>query len=123
MARVQDYSCRTGDKRHNNLIQCFHAHIKLLAGIESDHFEVCSSLQSLDKNQILYVGGALGLSFTVLQRMQNLPKDMVAAWLRKEDFVREDPTWKILTEALRRVGQGGVAQTIEDKKSKQYRVM
>ena len=117
MARVQDYFCRTGDKRHSN--QRLHAHIKLLAGIESDHFEVCSSLQSLDKNQILYVGGALGLSFTVLQRMQNLPKDMLAAGLRKEDFVREDPTWKTLTEALRRVDKEVSPKPLKTKKKKQ----
>ena len=80
------------------------------------HFEVCSSLQLLDDNQVLSVGGALGLAFNVLRRMKNLPDEMVAAWLRREDYVSEDPTWRALVKALRRVGQAGVAETIEKDK-------
>ena len=78
------------------------------------HFEVCSSLKLLDDNLIRSVGGALGLAFNVLQKMKSLPEDMVAAWLRKEEYVSEDPTWRTLIKALRRVGQTGIADTIEN---------
>ena len=51
-----------------------------------------------------------------LEKMQNLPGDMVKAWLRKEDNVKEksgDPlTWSILVAALRKIGQNGVANDI-----------
>ena len=51
-----------------------------------------------------------------LEKMQNLPGDMVRAWLRKEDNVKEksgDPlTWSILVAALRNIGQNGVADDI-----------
>lgn len=79
-------------------------------------FEVCSSLRTLDNNQILHVGGALSLSFTVLQRMKQLPKDMVAAWLRKENHVRDDPPWKTLIDVLGEVEQAGVARTMNGQK-------
>ena len=82
----------------------------------ASHFEVCSSLKLLDDNQVLSVGGALGLSFNVLRRMKSLPDEMVAAWLRREAYVVEDPTWRELVTALRRVGQEGVAETIENDK-------
>ena len=45
--------------------------------------------------------------------MKSLPDEMVAAWLRREDYVSEDPTWRALVTALRRVGQAGVAETVE----------
>ena len=57
------------------------------------------------------MGGALGLAYNALKKMKSLPGDMVAAWLRKEDFVSEEPTWRTLIEALKRVGQGGIALT------------
>ena len=89
---------------------------KILAGIELHHFEVCSYLQSLNNDQIMDLGGTLGLSYTRLQRMKHLPGDMVAAWLRKEKNVTNDPTWKILIEALEREGQVGIARDIETER-------
>ena len=51
-----------------------------------------------------------------LEKMQNLPDDMVKAWLRKEDRVKEksgDPlTWRVLVAALQKIGQNGVADDI-----------
>ena len=44
--------------------------------------------------------------------------NMVAAWLRREDFVMNmsgEPTWRTLVEALRKVGQEGTAGDIEEK--------
>jgi hypothetical protein len=49
---------------------------------------------------------------------------MVAAWLRSEDNVMSmsgEPTWRTLVEALRKVGQEGiaVARDIETEKEKE----
>ena len=60
------------------------------------------------------MGGALGLTYDILEKMKILPDEMVAGWLRREDYVSEDPTWRALITALRRVGQAGVAETIEN---------
>ena len=62
------------------------------------------------------MGGALGLAYDIIEKMKELPEDMVAAWLRKEDFVSEEPTWRGLSRALKRVGQTGIAQVIETAK-------
>ena len=67
------------------------------------------------------MGGALGLSYGKLRKMTKYPDDMVAAWLRREDFVMSmsgEPTWRSLVEALRKVGQEGTARDIEEKKSR-----
>ena len=64
------------------------------------------------------MGGALGLSYSKLRKMTKYPDDMVAAWLRREDFVMSmsgEPTWRTLVEALRIVGQEGTARDIEEK--------
>ena len=74
-------------------------------------------LQDLNDQQLRNVGGALGLSYSIMGKMSTLPEDMVAAWLRREDFVMSmsgEPTWKTLVEALKKVGQGGIAGDIED---------
>ena len=63
------------------------------------------------------MGGALGLDFVNLQKMKNFPEDMVAAWLRREDYVLKmsgEPTWRSLVQALTTVGQGGIAKDIEE---------
>ena len=73
-------------------------------------------MNKLDRVQVQQLGGELGLSVFNLEKMQNLPGDMVKAWLRKEDNVKEksgDPlTWSILVAALRKIGQNGVANDI-----------
>ena len=91
--------------QHNYLLVTSTVAIILLWLGFSSHFEVSSCLGLLDEDQILSVGGALGLAYNVLKKMKSLPGDMVAAWLRKEDFVSEEPTWRTLIEALKRVGQ------------------
>lgn len=50
--------------------------------------------------------------------MKMFPEDMVTAWLNKQDFVVQssgEPTWGTLVKALRRIGQGGVAEEIIEK--------
>ena len=66
------------------------------------------------------MGGALGLAYDVLEKMRSYPDDMVAAWLRKEDYVIRmsgEPTWRTLVDALRKVGQEGTARDIETAES------
>ena len=80
-------------------------------------------MRSLDEDHISTVGGALGLSYSRLRKMTKYPGDMVAAWLRREDFVMSmsgEPTWRTLVEALRKVGQEGTAREIEEKESRSY---
>lgn len=77
------------------------------------HFEVSNYLQSLNDHHIRRVGGALGVAYDIMEKMKNLPGDMVAAWLRREEYVSEDPTWRSLIKALKRVGQRGIAEKIE----------
>ena len=72
----------------------------------------------LDDQQIVQVGLALGMNYAKLKRMRSLPGDMVAAWLRREDDVLEVtgvPTWKVLSGALKDVGQTGLAMKIQQK--------
>ena len=87
----------------------------------SNHFKVTQYLQDLDNDHIIDVGGALGLSFSKLRKMTKYPDDMVAAWLRREDYVMNssgEPTWRTLMEALRKVGQEGIARDIEKAESR-----
>ena len=91
---------------------------------ENDWLEITRYLMKLDTNQIKRLGGELGLSVFNLERMQNLPDDLVKAWLRKEDRVREtsgDPlTWEALVRALQRIGQRGIADDISGQSNMQY---
>ena len=78
---------------------------------------MCDILKVLDEKRILSVGGALGLAYFLLTKMKTLPGDMVAAWFRKEDYVKKDPTWRTLVVALKQVGQTGVAEKIEQERN------
>ena len=52
--------------------------------------------------------------------MTKYSDEIVAAWLRKEDRVMNmsgEPTWRSLVEALRKIGQEGIARNIEEKES------
>ena len=81
-----------------------------------DHYFITRCLGDLDNEQIVQVGLALGMNYAKLKRMSSLPEDMVAAWLRREDDVLEAsgvPTLKALSEALKDVGQTGLAMKIQ----------
>ena len=86
-----------------------------------DHFEVKTSLENLDPNQLRDLGGALGLRYPKLRRMTNniILDDMTAAWLNKEDSVLHksgEPTWSRLVKGLEEIGQMGVAEDIQNEK-------
>ena len=77
-----------------------------------DHHVVTQELNDLNNEQLMKVGGALGLYHPHLERMKNLLPDMVASWLRKDDNVSQPPTWASLATALKAVGHTGVASGI-----------
>ena len=80
-----------------------------------DHFQVVKSLETLSKRDLRQLGGALGLSYPKLRKMDSLLEEMVCAWLNKEDNVLKqsgEPSWRSLKSALREIGQEGVAASI-----------
>ena len=82
------------------------------------HYEISRYLMDLDNQQIVQLGLALGMNYAKLKQMRSLPGDMVAAWLRREDDVlgvSGVPTWKVLSEALKDVGQTGLATKIKQQ--------
>ena len=65
------------------------------------------------------MGGALGLSHPRLTRMTQLPSEMVASWLNEQDDVLSrsgKPTWNRLADALKEIGQTGIAVKIRQTK-------
>ena len=86
--------------------------------LNTDHYKVSSYLRRLDDRQIRYVGGALGLAFSTLDKMKDVPSEVAAAWLLRQDNVTTvsgEPTWRSLVNALRKEGQEGTARDIEEK--------
>ena len=85
----------------------------------NDHFEVCQSLKNLGSPNIhRRLGGALGLLHPTLKKMTSFPDDVVAAWLNRQDEVLQhsgEPTWSTLENALRKIGQTGLAEDVKDK--------
>ena len=83
---------------------------------ETNWSDICRYLNKLDRDQIRQLGGELGLSVFNLEKMQNLPGDMVRAWLRQQDGVQKKSsdllTWRVLVVALQKIGQNGVADDI-----------
>lgn len=76
------------------------------------------SLKEVPSLDIKNLGGVLGLSYTKLEKMNEPLREMVAAWLRKEDYVAErsgEPSWKTLVCKLKQIGQNGVAESISAK--------
>ena len=87
-----------------------------LPDLDSDHFKVTNYLKYLNEDQIRELGGALGLVFNVLMKTKKFPEDVVTAWLMRQNYVLKrsgEPTWRTLAEALRIVGQEGIARDIE----------
>ena len=63
------------------------------------------------------LGGALGLYYPHLRKMSPLLKEMVAAWLNREDNVLSasgDPSWASLIKALQDINQAGIAKKIAE---------
>lgn len=86
----------------------------------SDHLQVTQLIQELPLDELVKLGEVLGLSYPNVKRMRDRPGDMlgdmVAAWLRQEDYVIEksgDPTWNSLAKALKEIGQHGIAKQVK----------
>ena len=78
----------------------------------ADHSAVTQELRDLSKKDLYGVGKVLGLYFPHLQWMEYLLDEMVAAWLREDDNVRQatgPPTWASLAAALESTGHNGIA--------------
>ena len=80
-----------------------------------DQFAVTKYLDPMDKQDIIRLGTALGLSYPDLKKKDNLPDDMVYAWLLKKDKVIEKGplTWSTLVKALKSINHNGIAKKIE----------
>lgn len=85
-----------------------------------DHHAVCKHLFNLDNENLLLLGGELGLHYPHMKRMAYLMGDMVAAWLNCEDNVRKlcPPSWDNLIRALENIKQHGLAQVITSEQEK-----
>ena len=82
----------------------------------ADHYVVTQELKDLNQEELMVVGIKLGLYYSHLQNMKDLPADIVAAWLREDDVVTEvsgPPTWASLAEALCHTG---IASRIRESK-------
>ena len=87
---------------------------KPLSGV--DHFNISQRLRPFKNEQLITLGTALGLEFSTIQRMNNLPDDMVNAWLIGADNVIKTSgpaSWASLITALRKIGQQGIASAIQ----------
>ena len=79
------------------------------------HHQVSMCLRDLTENQLLDLGGALGLYWPNLKMMKYLCKELVEAWLNGADNVLAtsgQPTWRSLIKALDEIGQKGTADKI-----------
>ena len=88
-----------------------------------DHFEVTEYLEILLPQDLIRLGGALGLKYSNVKMMNPLCGDMVLAWLNQQDNVMKKsgkPTWESLMKALRTIGQEGLAQKIAQGSYCQY---
>ena len=68
---------------------------------------------------LIQLGQALGLSYPTLDKMNELPSEMVAAWLNRQDNVFHqsgEPTWMGLVDALEKIGQAGIAKDIRESR-------
>ena len=79
--------------------------------------DITDCLVDMQRDNIYNLGLALRLDYTKLKDMMgshSFREDVIAAWLQKEDNVREEPTWTVLIEALKdpRVKQMGIANKI-----------
>ena len=83
----------------------------------SDHRTVTSHLEDLNTDQLIVLGGELGLNYPRMRRMTSLMSDMVAAWLNGDDNVLTTsgpPSWASLIRALGSIGHQGIAQRINE---------
>lgn len=84
-----------------------------------DLFEITKYIKDISEEQLKKLGGALGLLYPTLNKMKDLLHDMVAAWLLRQDDVREksgEPTFESLAKALEEIGHKGIACDVREQK-------
>ena len=90
---------------------------------EKNLLEITEYLLNMEKKHIYNLGLVMGLTQPKVKAMKDSDTfldDVIAAWLRKEDSVKEkgEPSWTVLISALkhRRVSQTGIADAIATDK-------
>ena len=93
---------------------------------EKNLLEISEYLLNMEKKHIYSLGLVMGLTQIKVKEMmksETFLDDVIAAWLRKEDNVKEkgEPSWTVLINALkhRRVSQTGIADDIAKDKGLQ----
>ena len=86
---------------------------------EEDLVDIAEYLTEIGKAEILKLGLVLGLSHHKIKALKDSDtflSDVIAAWLRKEDYVKKkgEPSWSTLVNALKHctVKQEGIANKI-----------
>ena len=107
----------------HNCGSLLHSFFLFLDLAEKDLLEITDYLLNMEKSHIYHLGLVLGLTQPKLKAMKDSDTfldDVIAAWLRKEDNVKEkgEPSWTILISALKhhRVSQTGIADDIANDK-------
>ena len=67
----------------------------------ADHHAVTQELKNLSDENLLALGGSLGILYPHVKKMKNLLFDLVEAWLNEEDNVKIHPSWFILVSSLK----------------------
>ena len=83
----------------------------------ADHYIVTKHLRDLSNDSdLIGLGGALGLYYPDLRRMNPLLEELVAAWLRQDNVMSAsgDPSWASLIKALQETNHPGIAKKIEE---------
>ena len=84
-----------------------------------DHFKVSQRLKHLTNEDLIKLGTALGLHYSNVKKMKDLPEEMVHAWLIGADNVFKTASWASLITALRKIDQKKIASAIQtDETSK-----
>lgn len=82
----------------------------------ADHHTITRHLSNLNHEQLVSLGGELGLGYPNMQKMTPLLPEMVGAWLLRQDRVLAtsgNPSWASLAKALVNVHQEGLALEIK----------
>ena len=93
----------------------------LISTLDEDNLlEITDYLLKMQDEHIYNLGVVLGLrqgKVKAMMETNTFRDDVIGAWLREEDGVKEKPSWTVLINALkhRRVGQTGIAKEIAEK--------
>ena len=81
--------------------------------------EILPYVRNIGDEDLRRLGLALGLLYPTLRRMQNLPEDLIFAWLNREGNVLQEsgePTFESLAIAMEKIEQKGMAVDVRNQK-------